>query len=102
MVTDQRSPNSVSFTRLQHCAQRLAMRFALAAVQLAAVMSIISTAHAQTLPVTAVGATPGQFDVSSTGQATYTIPIWTPPGVRGIQPNLALNYNSGDAGSGLM
>jgi virulence plasmid B protein len=36
----------------------------------------------------------GTFDVSSTGSAQYTIPLWTPPGVRGIQPNLALTYDS--------
>lgn len=42
----------------------------------------------------AVGRTPGQFAVSASGSAQYTIPIWTPPGPKGIQPNLALVYDS--------
>jgi hypothetical protein len=42
----------------------------------------------------AVGHTQGQFAVSPAGSAQYSIPIWTPPGIRGIQPNLALIYDS--------
>jgi hypothetical protein len=43
----------------------------------------------------AVGRTPGAFAVSRAGAATYTIPIWAPPGPQGLQPNIALTYNSG-------
>jgi RHS repeat-associated protein len=42
----------------------------------------------------AEGRTPGQFVVSQTGSAHYSIPIWTPPGPRGVQPHLALTYDS--------
>lgn len=49
------------------------------------------------LAVTSAGRTPGQFAVSALGGATYQIPIWTPPGARGIEPKLALVYMSGGA-----
>ncbi len=42
----------------------------------------------------AVGRTVGQFAVSQTGSAQYTIPIWAPPGPRGMQPKLSLFYDS--------
>jgi RHS repeat-associated protein len=49
----------------------------------------------------AFGRTPGAFNVSSSGSAQYSIAIWVPPGVRGIQPNLSLIYDS-RLGYGLM
>ncbi|HSC05229.1 MAG TPA: FG-GAP-like repeat-containing protein, partial [Steroidobacteraceae bacterium] len=46
---------------------------------------------------TAVGRTAGSHEVSNTGAATYTIPIWAPPGIRGIEPYLTLTYSSAAA-----
>ena len=42
----------------------------------------------------AAGRTPGAFSVSSIGSADYSIPIWVPPGPKGIQPTLSLSYDS--------
>jgi len=55
------------------------------------------------LPITALaatGRTEGTFSVSSTGAGTYSIPLWSPPGVRGIEPHISLSYDS-RAGNGL-
>ena len=50
---------------------------------------------------TAAGRTPGSFGVTSSGAATYRIPIWTPPGVGSVGLDLALVYNS-RGGNGVM
>jgi RHS repeat-associated protein len=42
-----------------------------------------------------VGTTQGTLDVDQMGNANYTIPIQTLPGVNGLAPNLALIYSSG-------
>jgi RHS repeat-associated protein len=49
----------------------------------------------------AVGALPGQFQVTSRGAAAYSVPITLPPGRGGFAPALSLDYNS-SAGNGLL
>jgi RHS repeat-associated protein len=50
------------------------------------------------------GVLTGQFAVSPSGAATYTVPISIPPGIAGMAPNLSLAYSSqggdGIAGQG--
>ena len=41
-----------------------------------------------------VASTPGEFSVSSSGAATYSVPIVIPPGTAGVEPKLSLNYSS--------
>jgi len=43
---------------------------------------------------TEAGRTVGHFTVTNDGAATYTIPLWTAPGIGQLKPNLALVYNS--------
>ncbi|GAB1624086.1 hypothetical protein AAOGI_41360 [Agarivorans albus] len=43
---------------------------------------------------TLVGATSGNFSVSESGAATYSLPINLPAGTAGVQPELAFTYNS--------
>lgn len=48
-----------------------------------------------------VGSVDGAFEVSADGAATWTAPIEVPPGIGGVQPQLAIRYRS-DAGNGLL
>ena len=47
-----------------------------------------------------VGSMNGSFAVNEMGAATYTIPIDVPQGINGMQPNIALTYNS-QSGNGV-
>ena len=60
-----------------------------------------SIAMAAVAATTAAGRTPGTFDVSTSGAASYRIPLWTPPGVGDVKLDLALVYNS-RAGNGVL
>jgi YD repeat-containing protein len=46
------------------------------------------------LPSQSAGAIRGSFAVSDDGAATYRLPLWVPPGLMGVQPQLALSYSS--------
>jgi hypothetical protein len=48
-----------------------------------------------------VGFTAGALDVSSSGGATYGIPITIPPGTKGVAPSVAVGYSS-QGGNGIM
>ncbi len=48
-----------------------------------------------------VGAIASNFNVSAGGNVNYSIPLLTPTGTAGLQPNLSLSYNSG-AGNGIV
>ena len=54
-----------------------------------------------TMSVNAQMLTPGQFLVSESGAATYSIPIQVSPGIAGMEPKLSLNYSS-QSGNGLL
>ncbi len=53
------------------------------------------------LPGQEAGSTTAKFSVSQNGGATYNVPIFVSPGTNGMQPKIAITYNS-QAGNGLL
>lgn len=48
-----------------------------------------------------VGTLPGELDVNDYGGAMYSIPVMMPQGIEGMEPDIAITYNS-QAGNGMM
>jgi hypothetical protein len=59
-----------------------------------AVVVLLSVLSARIADASSFGRTSGQFGVSTSGSAQYVIPIWAPPGPRGVQPKISLVYDS--------
>jgi RHS repeat-associated protein len=78
----------VLYTCLTFVSARLARNWLLAALGAAVLIGAPTGAQA------AVGRTPGSFAVTDTGTASYSIPIMVPPGANGLQPALAISYDS--------
>jgi len=51
--------------------------------------------------IAALGRTEGTWSVTDNGEATYEIPIFTPPGTAGLSPALAFVYSS-NSGNGAL
>ena len=64
----------------------------------AAARAVIATASQPTTAPDStsdrVGAIAGSFRVDESGAATYSIPLFTPPGTAGVVPQVALAYSS--------
>lgn len=58
------------------------------------VCALSNFAGAQDVISDTVGATQGAFRVDESGQATYRVPIYTPPGTAGVAPEMGISYSS--------
>ena len=63
-------------------------------------LTVLFSAYAEA-QTTSAGFTPAMFRVTESGAAEYRIPIQVSPGIAGMEPRLALAYNS-QAGNGLL
>jgi Salmonella virulence plasmid 65kDa B protein/FG-GAP-like repeat len=88
-------PSTVKISGLRQTLTRLMRLGASIALGLSLLMTTASQAQ-----TTVPGKIPGQFAVSPSGAATYSIPIQVPPGIAGMEPRLSLEYNS-QAGAGI-
>ena len=75
------------------------MNFSTTTIKAFSVILLAITSHVAMANVTnangeVVGMVDGQFQVAPSGAATYTIPLKIPKGISGVQPDLALTYNS--------
>lgn len=63
-------------------------------------LSFVATAFISTgADAALVGAVAGQHNVGNDGSAQYSIPVNVPAGIQGMQPSIALNYNSNTGNS---
>jgi hypothetical protein len=62
---------------------------------------VISALWIGHVAIAAVGRTEGAASVSDNGAATYTIPIFAPPGTAGLTPELAFVYSSNNGNGAL-
>jgi RHS repeat-associated protein len=56
---------------------------------------------ADAVETVAAGGAPGSFSITSTGEASFVMPLVTPPGRAGIEPQIALTYSS-SGGDGVL